>query len=129
MNVLDENILADQRELLQHWGIPFRQIAHEVGWSGITDEEIVPLLLGLRRPTLFTLDADFYDRGLAHKRYGLICLDVRQSEAALFIRRVLRHPTLNTQAKRMGLVVRASHSGLILWRSHAPRERRLEWGV
>ena len=79
MNVLDENILADQRELLDCWGIAFRQIGHEVGRSGMTDEEIIPLLLSLRRPTLFTLDAGFYDRALAHDRYGLVCLDVRQS--------------------------------------------------
>lgn len=55
MNILDENILADQRELLQRWAIPFRQIGHEIGRSGMADAEIVPLLLELRRATFFTL--------------------------------------------------------------------------
>lgn len=84
MNILDENVLADQRELLQHWKIPFRQIGHEVGWSGMTDEEIIPLLLSLRRPTFFSLDADFFDRALLHARYGLVCLDVQQIGVGTF---------------------------------------------
>jgi hypothetical protein len=127
VNILDENVLADQRELLQHWKIPFRQIGHEVGWSGMTDEEIVPLLRSLRRPTLFTLDTDFYDRELVHARYGLVCLDVQQSETALFIRRVLRHSSFDTQAKRLGVVMRVMHTGVVFWRLHAQRAARVAW--
>jgi len=122
MNILDENVLEDQRHLLRSWRFPFRQIGYEVGRKGMEDEEIIPFLVSLRHPTFFTLDADFYKRDLCHERYSLVYLDVRQSEAAIFVRRVLRHHDLNTQAKRMGTVVRASHTRLALWRIHAEHE-------
>lgn len=127
MNILDENVLEDQRQLLLKWRVPLRQIGYEAGWKGMQDEEIIPFLLGLRRPTFFTLDRDFYQRDLCHARYSLVYLDVKQSEAAIFVRRVLHHPNLDTQAKRMGLVVRASHMRIAAWRLHAEEEVYLDW--
>src|SRR5213592_2777024 len=118
MNILDENILADQRQLLSAWRVPFRQIGYEVGQKGMTDEEIVPVLLRLPRPSFFTMDRDFYDPALRHGRYCLVYLDLKQSEAAIFIRRVLRHPELRTKTARMGKVIRASHSGMAMWILH-----------
>ena len=41
----------------------------------------------------------------------LVLLAVAEDDAASFIRRVLRHPALNTHGKRMGKVVRATHAG------------------
>ena len=127
MNVLDENILESQRQLLINWRIPFRQIGFEVGRSGLKDDEIIPLLLTLRQPTFFTLDADFYKRQLCHARYALIHLDVADFEAATFVRRFLRQPEFNTQAKRLGVVIRASHAGLNAWRLHAERSIYYKW--
>lgn len=127
MNVLDENVLADQRQLLFSWRVPFRQIGLEIGRKGMNDDEIIALLLTLRHPTLFTLDCDFWQRGLCHARYSLVPLDVRQSEAAAFVRRVLRHPELNTQAKRMGTVMRVSHAGIAVWRLHAEQVTHHGW--
>lgn len=127
MNILDENILEDQRQLLRNWRVPLRQIGYEAGWKGMQDEEIISFLLSLRRPTLFTLDRDFYQRSLTHARYSLVYLDVRQSETAIFVRRVLRHRDLDTQAKRMGTVVRASHTRVAVWRPHADHEVYLRW--
>jgi len=51
---------------------------------------------------------------------------VQRQEAALYARRVLRHPDLNTQAKRMGAVVRASEPGLRVWRRNEA-EQLLAW--
>jgi hypothetical protein len=127
MNVLDENILQDQRQLLSNWQIPFRQIGYELGRKGMKDDEIIPFLLTLHEPTLFTLDGDFYKRGLCHARYGLVYLDVKQSEAATFIRFILRHPTLKTHASRMGTTVRASHTGLTIWQLHSEVEMHYNW--
>ena len=79
MNILDENILQDQRQLLLNWRVPFRQISYEVGRKGMKDDEIIPFLLALRQPTLFTVDRDFYKRELCHTRYSLVYLDVEQS--------------------------------------------------
>lgn len=102
MNILDENILNDQRQLLRSWGIPVRQIGYDVGRQGMQDDEIIPLLHQLRRPTCFTRDADFYDRQLCHARYCLVFLDIKKYEAATFVHRILRHHKCNTRSKRMG---------------------------
>jgi hypothetical protein len=86
VNVLDENIVAAQRELLQSWKIHFRRIGGEVGRVGMKDRsEIIPLLHTLRRPTFFTRDHDFYKADLCHPRYCLVFLDVAFDEAAEFI--------------------------------------------
>ena len=127
MNILDENILEGQRQLLLRLRVPFRQIGYEVGRKGMTDDEIIPFLLTLRQPTFFTLDRDFHKRSLCHARYGLIFLDVLQSEAAIFVRRVLRHRQFDTHAKRMGIVIHVSHTGLVVWRFHAEMEVHFDW--
>ncbi|MBC7264026.1 MAG: hypothetical protein H5T64_06660 [Chloroflexi bacterium] len=127
MNVLDENVLEDQRSLLQAWGISARQIGLDVGRKGMKDEEIIPFLHELRDVTFFTRDLGFYNRKLCHPRYCLVCLAVGKDEVAIFVRRILRHPELDTEAKRMGAVVRVSHAGLSIWRRNAAKEIHIHW--
>ena len=127
MNVLDENILESQRQLLRNWRIAVRQIGHELGRKGMADEEIIPFLLRLQRPTLFTRDLGLYDRSLCHARYSVVTLAVRQQEAGHFVRRLLQHPDFSTRAKRMGAVIRVMHTGLAAWQLHAEHELRLGW--
>lgn len=91
------------------------------------DEEIIPFLFQQRRPTFFTRDEGFYEHRLCHRRYGLVYLAVDKYEAAIFARRVLRHSEFDTQAKRMGKVVRTSRAGMSFWRLHAEREIRVGW--
>jgi hypothetical protein len=105
-----------------------RQIGYDIGRKGLQDEEILPFLHRLRQPTLFTRDLGFYRREVCHGRYALVYLAVAPEEVAIFVRRVLRHPTLNTRAKRLETVVRASHRGLSLWRLHAQKEEMMLWG-
>lgn len=127
MIILDENFPESQRQLLKAWRVPVRQIGVEISRKGIQDDEIIPLLLGLRRSTLFTLDNDFYLRRLCHARYCLVCVDVAQYEAAAFVRRLLRHKNFDTETKRIGAVIRLSHAGIFSWRLHAEKEERLTW--
>lgn len=127
MNILDENVLASQRQRLRRWRVPCRQIGYDVGRLGMDDDEIIPLLIRLRQPTFFTLDAGFYKPHLCHPRYSVVFLHVRQSEAAFFARRLLRHHVFDTRAKRMGPVIRVSHAGLALWRLHAENETLSAW--
>ena len=127
MNILDENIPANQRQLLEHWRVRVRQIGFNVGRRGMHDDEIIPLLLRQRRPTFFTRDEDFYDRSLCHPRYCLVYLAVDRNEVATFIRRQLRHPAMNTLAKRLGSVIRVSSAGLAIWRLHARGQLFLDW--
>jgi len=127
VNILDENIPEDQRQLLESWRIRTRQIGSNIGRKGMKDNEILPLLLQSRNCTFFTRDQDFYERGLCHGRYCLACLAVDKDEVATFVRRLLQNPELDTNAKRMGLVIRASHIGLSVWRRDAKKEARLNW--
>ncbi|MDE3077398.1 MAG: hypothetical protein KGJ86_18425 [Chloroflexota bacterium] len=82
MNVLDESFLQDQRRLLAGWRIRVRQVGVELGRSGMKDDEIIPLLHQLRRPTFFSRDRDFYKPALRHPGYCLIWLEVIPSETA-----------------------------------------------
>ena len=91
------------------------------------DDEIIPFLLTLQCPTFFTLDWDYFKRGLCHARYCLVFLAVKRDESAVFIRRLLRHPEFDTQARRMGTVVRVSHTGLEVWRLHAEKPVHFDW--
>jgi len=91
------------------------------------DDEIIPFLHQRRRPTFFTRDLGFYDRSLCHRRYCLVCMAVEKNEAAIFVRRLLRHREFDTQAKRMGAVIRISRRGLWVWRLHAAEEMFLDW--
>jgi hypothetical protein len=127
MNILDENVREDQRGLLQSWGIPIRQIGVDAGRKGMKDKEIIPFLHQLRDTAFFTRDLGFFDHSLCHSRYCLVCLAVGKDEVAVFVRRFLRHPEFDTKAKRMGVVIRASHPRLSIWRSNIHRETRINW--
>jgi hypothetical protein len=48
------------------------------------DDEVIPFLLTLRHPTFFTLDWDYFERGLCHARCCLAYLDVGRDETAVF---------------------------------------------
>lgn len=128
MNILDENILIEQRQQLRYWRIPVRHIGYDLGRAGIQDDEIIPFLYHLRRPTFFTCDWDFYERNLCHARYCLVYLAVAKHEVAFFVRRLLRHSQFDTEAKRMGTVIRCSHSGLSYWQLRIEQEMRTGWG-
>jgi hypothetical protein len=127
MNLLDENIPKPQRERLETWRIAVRQIGVGTGRRGSLDDEIISLLHGLQRPTFFTRDADFYERHLCHARYCLVCVAVEKSETAWFVRRLPRRPDFNTQAKRMGKVIRVSHAGVSFWQWRQARQGHVGW--
>jgi hypothetical protein len=127
MNILDENFPESQAALLRGWRIAFRQIGQDIGRMGMKDDEIIPLLHQLDRPTFFTLDGDFYDRRLCHNGYCLVHLDIEEEMAAEYVRRLLRHRDLNTKAKRMGRVIRALSTGIVVRRVHEENEIRIEW--
>lgn len=127
MNLLDENVRDDQQALLRQWRIPFRQIGKEISRAGIHDDDLLPLLHRLKRPTLFTQDEDFFKARLCHRAYCLVWLDVRYIEVAFFIRRFLRHPEFRTQAERMGRVVRVHPDGVQYWQAGKAGRVSVEW--
>ncbi len=127
MNILDENVPASQQALLRNKGIVLRQIGEGLGRKGMKDDEIIPLLHELDRPTFFTLYSDFYDRRLCHAGYCLVHLEVEEEMVAEYVRRLLRHRELNTKAKRMGCVIRVVPTGLALWRIQQDEIGHLPW--
>lgn len=44
MNILDENILEEQRALLQRWHVSCRQVGLEVSRKGTKDTEIIGMV-------------------------------------------------------------------------------------
>src|SRR5438046_1358442 len=100
MNVVDENFPAEQARLLQNQNINVHKIGKELGRKGMQDDEIIALLHRLNKPTYFTLDNDFFRRRLRHPGYGLVYLDVNQSLAAEYVRRVLQHSDFRTKRQR-----------------------------
>jgi len=127
MNVLDENIPEHQRQLLRSWRIRTHLIGADFSRKGIQDEQIIPLLHSLKRPTFFTRDQGFYRRDLCHAGYCLVCLEVNRSEVALFVRRFLRHPDFKTRVRRMGTVHRLSSAGIYFWQLRNRHESVLPW--
>ena len=127
MNLLDENFPEDQLPLLKEWRLPFRQIGRDTARWGIKDPDIIPLLHGLGRVTFFTQDGDFFRRDLCHAAYCLVWLNIRADDAALYVRRFLKHPRFKTQAKRMGTVARAHHDGIHFWQRNRAVLQRVVW--
>src|SRR3954467_7811045 len=97
MNLLDENIPSEQVDLLKARGIRCRNIGEDFAHLGILDENIISLLHRLKQPAFFTRDRDFFKRELCHPRYSLVWLDGPPEEAALYVRRYLRHPRFKTK--------------------------------
>jgi hypothetical protein len=129
LNVLDENVSAEDRSQLEDWGIHVRQIGVDVGRSGMGDDEIISVLHGLQRPTLFTADSDFYKPVLRHAGYCLVYVDTSLGGFPAAVRRLLRHPSFDTEAKRLGNVIRVRPAAVDIWRLHAASEEQLEWPV
>jgi hypothetical protein len=128
MIVLDENIAEDQCDLLRKWRIRFRQIGQDIGQKGMQDEEdILPLLHQLDRPTFFTRDLGFFARRLCHDGYALVCLAVGQNVTSQFVRRFLQHPLFDSKSKRLGRVVRVGPASLRVWRSQLEVPDRVRW--
>ena len=124
---LDENTPEKQRRELESKRVHVRQIGEDIGRKGMQDEEIISLLHRMDRPTFFTMDADYYFRRWRHRAYCLVFLDIDDRSFAKYVRRVLRHPELNSKAKRMGCVIRIRPEGISLWRIHRQKEIHLEW--
>ena len=73
------------------------------------------------------MDKDFFRRSLVHPAYCLVWLNARADDAAWFVRRLLRQPEFNSQAKRMGVVARIHPEGIQFWQRGTATLRRVAW--
>jgi hypothetical protein len=127
MIILDENFPRDQIESVRGWTASVLSVGDDFGEKGMSDELIVADLRTMTRPTFFSLDKDFYDRSLRDRRYCLVWLDVTESVAANYVRRVLRHVDFRTKGQRLGCVISAAPAALKVWRWKAARESYIAW--
>ena len=127
MNICDENIDFRQVELLRSWGVRISQIGPDISRKGIQDDEIVPMLHRLHRPTLFICDSDFYKRELCHPKYCLVQLDISQRDVAVFIQRILSEKRFGTWALRQGRVIQYGYEGVRYWQFKVQQEHRSKW--
>ena len=119
--------MFSQVQLLEGWRVRVRQIGYDIGHTGIKDQEIITLLHSLDKTTFFTRDRDFFDSSLRHANHCLVNLNVDKQDTAVFIRRALRHPALNTDAKPMGKVIRVTGERLYVWSLRAEEQEKLTW--
>ena len=69
MLISDENISEIEVWRLHEWGIDVRQVGLDIAATGTSDENVIPVLHRLKRPTFFTRDRDFWNPKLLHARY------------------------------------------------------------
>lgn len=127
MIILDENVGNSQRALLLNWKINIRQIGIELGYKGITDNNIISLLHKLNKSIFFTRDDDFYSSKLCHRNYCLVLLRIDKLEAASYIRRILKHPEFDTNDKRIGKVLSIGYNSIKYYSLHDNEEKTVEW--
>ena len=80
MLIVDENVSEIEVWRLREWGIVVRQIGRDVAKVSAADENILPVLHRLKRPTFFSRDRDFWKSELVHRSYCLVFLDIREHE-------------------------------------------------
>ena len=120
MIILDHNIPENQVEQLRHSKIHFRQVGFEVGRPECDDQqEILRYLHATKQATFFTRDLGFFRRRLCHSNYCIVVLSVSVAETAAYIRRLLRHPQLNTRARRSGKVLKLSSGKILMWQGNS----------
>ena len=127
MVIIDENLPACQVSQLRKWGIRARVVGVEVARRGIKDDNLIPALHRLRGATFFTFDEDFYNYRLCHRRYCLVWLDMGAKFSAWYIRRFLKHPCFDEEAKRLGKVVRVQANGVEYRQVGGRSPQRLSW--
>jgi len=127
LNVLDENVPRDQADLLRAWGVSFRSLSRDLGHQGIQDDDVLPLLLRLKRPTFLTRDADFFRRDFAHLKYSLVWFDMRVEQTAFYLRRFLKHSAFKQNTRRLGKVVRVLPQHIEYWTRNAEKLVSVHW--
>lgn len=104
MLIADENVSENEIWRLRKAGFSLRVIGDDLAIKSISDENILPVLLKLKKPTLLTRDRHFWKPSLCQDAYCLAFFDVPEHEGFVAERAIqfLRHHAFNTAAKRLG---------------------------
>ncbi len=125
-NVLDELFDEVVYRQLRAWRISIDRVGVGFGQLGWSDERIRKALHGSRK-TFHTRDRGHYHRRYCHPSYCLVYYDVPAVEMAIYVRRLLHHPQLNTHAKRMGKVIKVAPKHIEFWQVNSTRKQRVKW--
>jgi hypothetical protein len=90
-------------------------------------DEIVGLLVRSRRPTFVTRDLGFFRASSVTSAAAWCAWPSIARRSPSFLRRLLRHPDLDSTARRLGLVLRVSSAGIRAWSLHASDELFISW--
>ena len=125
-HVLDELFDESVYEQLKARRIAIDKVGEGFGNTGWLDEHILQALHGSGK-TFHTRDHGFYYRSHAHSSYCIVYYDVPLAEMAAYIRRVLRHPQLNTHAKRLGKVIKVTGQRIEFWHRGRSMKSVIRW--
>jgi hypothetical protein len=81
MLVLDENVSENEIWRLREAGLNVRVIGQDIAIKSVSDENIIPALLELKKPTFFTRDRDFWKSRFRHDAYAIVFMDIRNRKA------------------------------------------------
>lgn len=128
--ILDEQLNA-QRVLIpiRKW-IATRRLSDVRPGEHILDDRVPAILLTIKQATFITIDDWFWQRGLCHSRYCILCFALRNDQQGLIpqlLRTLFRLREFRTRAERMGKVARISQARIEYWQFRVPGLRRLSW--
>lgn len=96
----------------------------------VLDDRVPAILLELDRPTLITIDQDFWNRKLCHPDYCILAFTLEDHHQPLLpdlLRALFRHSDFATRAARMGKVARVSRSHGEYWEFGKAKKLQLFW--
>ena len=116
MLVLDEQLLGRNLEtVLAHWYRGPICFITDLRPGTVIKDDVIPLLLRQQqRATFITInESDFWQKVPIDRHFCVVCFawpDSRASEISTRLRVVFRIPAFQTKARRMGKVVRVTHT-------------------
>lgn len=96
----------------------------------ILDDRIPEILLTLTKPTLITLDSDFWRMDLCHADYSIFYFALReddQDQVPKLLLKSLKLDPFKTRAKRMGKVVRIAKARIQYWKCGSNILHTVRW--
>jgi len=128
--VLDENLHVEKvcGTLAKHFSV--LRLPDLKPGEHVLDDRVPTILLELDRPTLITIDQDFWDRKLCHPSYGIMVFNLEDDEQPLLpdlLRALFRQSEFATRAARMGKVARVSRSHVEYWEFGTAKKVQLFW--
>jgi hypothetical protein len=128
--IVDEHLSpqADLRPIRQ-WASAQRVDTLKPG-EVLKDDRLLVVLTQIEKPTLITIDDDFWDKRYRDSRYCILYFALahnQQHHIPLLLRRLLRYHSFRTKAARMGKVARITFTHVNYWQTGSDKLFTLAW--